>query len=86
MLDCKTDPNGQRLGEVRPDPPGDAARNPEICDLVLGEEGLRVAMLLEGIHVTHGLGSVTTAHTEDDLQFLGDACRRVARRIGPYLA
>ena len=43
-------------------------------------------MLLEGVHVTHGLGSVTTAHTEDDLQFLGDACRRVARRIGPYLA
>ena len=64
----------------------DAARNPEICDLVLGEEVLRVAMLLEGVHVTHGLGSVTTAHTEDDLQFLGDACRRVARRIGPYLA
>ncbi len=59
----------------------DAARNPEVCDLILGEEVLRVAMLLEDVHVTHGLGSVTTAHTEADLERLGDACRRAAGRI-----
>jgi len=59
----------------------DEARNPEVCDLVLGEEVLRVAMLLEDVHVTHGLGSVTTAHTEADLELLGEACRRAARRI-----
>ncbi len=59
----------------------DEARNPEVCDLVLGEEVLRVAMLLDDVHVTHGLGSVTTAHTEADLELLGEACRRAARRI-----
>ncbi len=59
----------------------DAARNPAVCDIALGEEILRIAMLLEGVHVTHGLGSVTTAHTEFDIEYLGEACHRVARRI-----
>jgi hypothetical protein len=33
----------------------------------------------------HGLGSLTTAHDESDIRFLGEACRRAARRIKPYL-
>jgi len=57
------------------------ARNPEVCDLVLGEEVLRLALLLEDVHVMHGLGSVTAAHTEADIAFLEEACARVARRI-----
>ncbi len=59
----------------------DEARNPNVCDITLGEEILRVALLLAGVHVTHGLGSVTTAHTEEDINFLGEACQQAARRI-----
>jgi glutamate-1-semialdehyde 2,1-aminomutase len=60
-------------------------RNPAVCDIVLTEKVLQLALLLENVHVIHGLGSVTTAHTEADIQYMGEACRRAARRIKPYL-
>jgi glutamate-1-semialdehyde 2,1-aminomutase len=59
--------------------------NPDICDQVLREKIMRLALLLENVHVVHGLGSVTTAHTEADIELLGEACRRVARTIKEYL-
>jgi hypothetical protein len=60
-------------------------RNPAVCDITLGEHVLQLALLLENAHVVHGLGSVTAAHTEADVEFMGQACRQVARRIKPYL-
>jgi len=60
-------------------------RNPETCDLDLTEKVVQLAMLLEDVHVVHGLGSTTTAHTDKEIQFLSEACQRVARRIKPYL-
>jgi hypothetical protein len=33
----------------------------------------------------HSHGGVSTAHTEADIELLGEACRRAARRIKPYL-
>lgn len=59
--------------------------NPLICDQVLSEKVIQLAMLLENVHVVHGLGSSTTVHSGDDLRFLGEAYRKVAKRIKPYL-
>ncbi len=60
-------------------------RNPTICDLALSEKVLQLGLLLENVFTMHGLGSTTTAHTEADIQFLGEACRRFAQRVKPYL-
>lgn len=60
-------------------------RNPEVCDIALSENVLQLALLLESVYTVHGLGCTTAAHTEDDLDFLGKACRRAARRVKPYL-
>ncbi len=61
-------------------------RNPAICDVILSEEVLQLAMLLENVFIMHGLGCISTAHTSEDLVFLGEAFRRAARRIKPYMA
>lgn len=55
--------------------------DPAVCDPILGGEALQLALLLEDVHVVHGLGSVSAAHTEEDIQLLGEACRRAARRF-----
>jgi glutamate-1-semialdehyde 2,1-aminomutase len=59
----------------------DDVKNPEICDVVLCENVIQLAMLLENVHVVHGLGSTCAAHTEENIQFLSEAFRRVASRI-----
>jgi len=63
----------------------DDVRNPAVCDVTLSDKALQVALLLEDVHVMHGLGALSTAHTEDDITLLGEACRRVARRFKAYL-
>jgi len=60
-------------------------RNPAVCDITLGEKVLQLALLLENVHVVHGLGSVTTAHTEADIDFLAEACQCAARKFKAYL-
>lgn len=60
-------------------------QNPNICDVQLTNIVLQIALLLENVHVVHGLGAVSLAHTESDIEFLGQACQRVARRIKNYL-
>ena len=60
-------------------------RNPSVCDITLGEKVMQLAMLLENVYTVHGLGCSTAAHTEEDVRFLGDAFRRAARRVKPYL-
>jgi glutamate-1-semialdehyde 2,1-aminomutase len=59
--------------------------NPAVCDVVLGEKAFQLALLLEDVHVVPGHGAVSTAHTEADIDFLGEACRRVARRFKAHL-
>jgi len=59
--------------------------NPAVCDVTLSREVLDLALLLEDVFVLHGHGAVSTAHTEADVDRLGEACRRAARRIKPYL-
>jgi glutamate-1-semialdehyde aminotransferase len=60
-------------------------RNPEVCDVELSDTVLQLALLLEDVFVMHGLGSVSAAHTEDDIARLGEACRRAGRRIASFL-
>lgn len=57
------------------------AHDPALTDIELREKVLPLALLLENVHVVHGSGSVTTAHTEADIAFLGEACQRVAKRL-----
>jgi hypothetical protein len=61
------------------------ACNPAVCDVVLRERVLGPALLLEDVYLVEGHGAVSTAHTEEEMQQLEDACRRVARRIKPFL-
>jgi glutamate-1-semialdehyde 2,1-aminomutase len=59
--------------------------NPRVCDITLGHKVMDQALLLEDVFMLRSHGAISTAHTEEDLDFLGEACRRVARRIKPYL-
>ncbi len=57
------------------------ALNPEVCDVTLSDKVLRVAMLLEDVYAMNGLGSISTAHTDEDLSYFRDAVQRVARKL-----
>jgi hypothetical protein len=59
--------------------------DPTVCDVALSHGVLDLALLLEDVFVLHSHGGVSTAHTESDIDHLGQACRRAARRIKPYL-
>jgi glutamate-1-semialdehyde 2,1-aminomutase len=59
--------------------------DPSLCDVTLSHKVVELALLLEDVHFLEGHGAVTTAHTEQDLALLSEACRTVARRIKPYL-
>ena len=63
----------------------DDVRNPEICDVELGEKVLQLALLVSDVYTMHGLGAVSTAHTEEDLDFLAEAYKRVARLFKKHL-
>jgi glutamate-1-semialdehyde 2,1-aminomutase len=63
----------------------DEVYDPTVCDVALRERVLKLGLLLEDVHVHHGLGALSTAHVEEDIAVLGKACRRLARRIKPYL-
>jgi len=60
-------------------------RNPELCDVVMADGVIQLALLLEDVFVMHGLGSVSLAHTGEDIGRLEEACRNAARRIRPFL-
>jgi glutamate-1-semialdehyde 2,1-aminomutase len=67
---------------LRPEDVNDPAR----CDQLLRDQALQLALLLEDVHVVHGAGTASAAHTLADVTRLGEACRRAARRIKPYLS
>jgi len=60
-------------------------RNPEVVDVRLSDQVLQLLLLLEDVHVVHGLGSMCTEHTPEDIRRLGEACRRAAHRLSTYL-
>ena len=59
--------------------------DPSVCDVTLSHKVLDLALLLEDVFMLHSHGAVSAAHTETDIDLLGEACHRVARRIKPYL-
>ena len=63
----------------------DDVSDPAACDITLRERVLKLGFLLEDVHVMHGLGALSASHTEDDIALLGEACRRVARRVRRHL-
>jgi glutamate-1-semialdehyde 2,1-aminomutase len=63
----------------------DDVQDPELFDPVLGEKLLRLALLLEDVHVVHGVGALSLAHDDSDLAFLEAALHRAAGRMRPYL-
>ncbi len=85
-------PTGSSLGMVhfphdeqaRLDTPR-SVNDPAVCDVALRHHVLGLALLLEDVHLVLGHGSAATTHTEDDMTVLEEACRKVARRVKPYL-
>jgi glutamate-1-semialdehyde aminotransferase len=59
--------------------------DPSLYDVALSHQVLDLALLVEDVFMLHSHGAASTAHTEEDIAFLGEACRRAARRIKPYL-
>lgn len=74
-------PHKAGIGLITPD----KVKNPQICDVELSEGVLQLAMLLEDVYIVHGLGCNVIAHGEEEIVLLGEAFRRAARRIKPYL-
>jgi glutamate-1-semialdehyde 2,1-aminomutase len=58
----------------------DQVWNPEVCDIELREVLFKLSMLKEGFFTVHGYGSISEAHTEDDVQGSLDAVERIARQ------
>lgn len=69
--------------EIALDTP-DVVLNPQICDRTFSEKVLKLAMLLEDVHIVHGLGAMTTAHTEADIDRTSVAFSRALDRILGY--
>ena len=59
----------------------DAVNDPTVCDTTLRDKVCQLALLIEDVHVVHGGGSLTAAHTEADIAFFREACLRAAQRI-----
>ena len=74
-------PYGEATAVDRPH----VARDPRLFDTVLKERIFQLALLLEGVYSLYGCCAASTAHTEADIDRLGDACGAAARRIRPYL-
>jgi glutamate-1-semialdehyde 2,1-aminomutase len=70
-------PNEEGLQPTTPEVLHDPAR----CDVVMREKVLQLAMLLEDVHMLLGHGALSTAHQETDIEYLGEAARRVAKRV-----
>jgi glutamate-1-semialdehyde 2,1-aminomutase len=58
--------------------------DPNLCDIELREKVLGLALLVEDVHLLLAHGAASTAHTDDDVSFLSDACRRAAARIAQH--
>ncbi len=63
----------------------EAVYDPTVCDVALRTDVLGLALLLEDVNIVHGHGSAATSHTTEDMDLLKEACRKVARRVKPYL-
>jgi glutamate-1-semialdehyde 2,1-aminomutase len=54
--------------------------NPAVCDIEMREKIFKLAMIQEGFNIFHGYGSISGAHTEDEIQASLDAVERIAKK------
>jgi glutamate-1-semialdehyde 2,1-aminomutase len=54
--------------------------DPDICDVEMREKMFKLAMLEEGFNIFHGYGSISAAHTEQEIQDSLAAVERIARK------
>ena len=59
----------------------DDLMDPALCDVVLREQALKLGLLLNNVNVSHGLGALSTAHTDEDLQRTFQAFDAFALRL-----
>lgn len=59
--------------------------NPELSDVFLREEALKLALLIQGVHVVHGGGCLSTAHTAREVEKTIEAYAEVARVFRRFL-
>jgi glutamate-1-semialdehyde 2,1-aminomutase len=59
--------------------------DPALVDITLKDRVLPLALLLEDVFMLESHGALSTANTEEDISFMAEACRRVARRLKPHL-
>jgi glutamate-1-semialdehyde 2,1-aminomutase len=69
-----------RQADLVPQTPDDL-NNPSLYDLELRETVLKLGLLLNGVNVSHGLGAVSLAHGEQELDYTCEAFDRVALQI-----
>ena len=60
------------------------AWNPEIVDFELREKIFKLSMLVEGFNVFHGYGTISAAHTEEEIQSSLDAIEKIAQKWTKY--
>ncbi|MCB2179752.1 aminotransferase class III-fold pyridoxal phosphate-dependent enzyme [bacterium] len=66
--------------EISLDSP-DVVLDPQVCDVTFTEKVLKLAMLLEDVHIVHGLGAMSTAHGEAEIERVSEAYRRALNKI-----
>lgn len=54
--------------------------NPNLCDHQLGNKIFKLAMLAEGFNIFHGYGTVSAAHSDEEIQASLDAVERIAKK------
>lgn len=55
--------------------------DPDLSDVVLREKALKLGLLLHNVNIVHGLGAVSTCHTDQDLEMVFEACDAFALRL-----
>jgi len=55
--------------------------DPAVCDVVRREQVLKLALLLGRVHVMHGLGAISSEHTDEHLTWLFQACEEAAEHL-----
>jgi glutamate-1-semialdehyde 2,1-aminomutase len=58
--------------------------NPNVCDSEVREKIFKLAMLEHGFNIFHGYGSISAAHSDQEIQASLDAVDRVAQKWKKY--
>ena len=54
--------------------------NPEVCDIEMREKIFKLAMIQEGFNIFHGYGSISGAHTNENIQASLDAIEKIVKK------